>query len=132
MSGVKVGSNTKVYGKIKIIGPKTHLTIGKNCTINEGVMFGTKGRIVIGDNVTLSPRVTIMTSGLDGVHNDKSHYVDSIEISNDVWIASGVFVGGGVEICSGCVVGAHSVVVKPLNEPGLYAGNPSTFKRSIG
>ena len=131
VSGVKVGNGTKIYGKIKIIGPGSNLIIGDNCTINEGVMFGTKGVIVIGDNVTLSPRTTIMTSGLDGTHNEKKHYVDTIEISCNVWVASGVFIGGGVKICSGCIIGAHTVVIKSLDEPGLYVGNPATLKKRI-
>ena len=36
-----------------------------------------------------------------------------------------------VEICDDVVIGAGSVVTKNITEPGIYAGNPASFKRSI-
>jgi acetyltransferase-like isoleucine patch superfamily enzyme len=36
-----------------------------------------------------------------------------------------------VSICDDVVIGAGSVVTKDINQPGIYAGNPAKFIRSI-
>lgn len=36
-----------------------------------------------------------------------------------------------VEICDDVVIGAGSVVTKNITRPGIYAGNPAIFIRSV-
>jgi acetyltransferase-like isoleucine patch superfamily enzyme len=50
-------------------------------------------------------------------------------------IGDNVTIGSGVtilteRICSGAVIGAGSVVVKPIKVKGVYAGNPA--RRCLG
>lgn len=56
-------------------------------------------------------------------------------IAGDCNIGAGVFVGigasisHGVRVSSGSVIGAGTVVVSDLIEPGVYVGNPARFVR---
>jgi putative colanic acid biosynthesis acetyltransferase WcaF len=53
-----------------------------------------------------------------------------ITIGNNAWVAAEAFIGPGVEVGDGTVVGARAVVAKGRLEPwGVYAGNPARFLR---
>lgn len=64
-----------------------------------------------------------------------SHDIDSsnfqliakpITLQPSVWICAEAFVGPGVHIARGCVVGARAVVMKSITEPWtVWAGNPA-------
>ena len=49
----------------------------------------------------------------------------AIRIGDDSWIAGGSFVLSGVTINDGCVVGANSVVNKPLPSNAIAVGSPA-------
>jgi acetyltransferase-like isoleucine patch superfamily enzyme len=55
----------------------------------------------------------------------------SIEIGDDVWIAEGATVLGGVTIGEGAVVAAHAVVTKDVPPRCVAAGNPARVIREI-
>lgn len=52
-----------------------------------------------------------------------------IKIGNDVWIGEGVTCLPGIEIVTGSVIGAGSVMTKSTEPYGIYAGNPAEFIR---
>ncbi len=53
-----------------------------------------------------------------------------VTIGQRVWVAGGAFIGKGVTIPEGCVVGAHAVVTRPFNEPDcVLAGQPARVIR---
>lgn len=71
--------------------------IGKNCRIHEGVTIGTTG----------------------GTNN-------APVIGNNVFIGTGAKIIGNISIADNVAIGANSVVVKTINEPGTtWAGNPA-------
>lgn len=49
----------------------------------------------------------------------------NIVIENDVWIGSKSIIMSGVQISSGAVVGAGSVVTKDVSPYSIVAGNPA-------
>jgi acetyltransferase-like isoleucine patch superfamily enzyme len=51
-------------------------------------------------------------------------------IGNRVAIGSGATILP-VNICDGVVIGAGAVVTKNIDRPGIYAGNPATFRRAV-
>ena len=82
------------------------VTIGEDCFIGHGVMF-------IND-----------TFAKEGpARGDKSLW-KSTEIGNHVSIGSNATIMP-VTICDDVVIGAGSVVTKPIIEAGVYAGNPA-------
>jgi putative colanic acid biosynthesis acetyltransferase WcaF len=52
-----------------------------------------------------------------------------IEVGDDAWVAARAFVGPGVKIGRGAVVGACAVVTRDIDEMDIVAGNPA---RKIG
>lgn len=48
-----------------------------------------------------------------------------VVIEDDVWICAGAFIGPGVRIGQGAVVGARAVVVKDVPPWTVVAGNPA-------
>lgn len=125
--GCKIGSNSFVgpfteIQKDVIIGEKCKIqshaficelvTIGNNCFIGHGVMF-------IND---------LFATGGPAMR-DKD-LLKSTTIGNHVSIGSNATILP-VDICDNVVIGAGSVVTKNITRPGIYAGNPAKFFRSI-
>jgi putative colanic acid biosynthesis acetyltransferase WcaF len=52
-------------------------------------------------------------------------YTKPIRIGSHAWLASGCFVGPGVTIGEGAVLGARGVTFKDLSPWTVYAGNPA-------
>jgi len=48
-----------------------------------------------------------------------------IVVGNDVWICADAFVGPGVTIGDGAVVGARAVVMKDVAPSAVMSGNPA-------
>lgn len=101
--GVVIGNNTRVQSHSFIC---ELVTIGKDCFIGHGVMF-------IND--------TFAKGG--PARGDKSQW-KSTTIGNNVSIGSNATIMP-VDICDHVVIGAGSVVTKPITESGVYAGNPA-------
>lgn len=100
---VKIGSRTKIQSHTFVC---ELVTIGEDCFIGHGVMF-------IND--------TFLTGG-------------PAQGNKDLWrptsIGSHVSIGSNatimpVKITDNVVIGAGSVIVKDITEPGVYAGNPA-------
>ena len=122
--GTDFNRDIRIFGKIKIIGKKSNIHIGKNCTLNEGVLLNGLNKLHIGDNTTLSSNVLIHTGYLTLDKLPRKHESKPIIIGNNVWIASGVVVVAGVTIGNDVVVGDNSVVTKDLDDGYFYAGIP--------
>lgn len=60
----------------------------------------------------------------------QGHSFGSIVICDDVWLGANVVVTSGVNIGSGCVVGAGSVVTRDLPSMTVCAGVPAKPIRS--
>jgi putative colanic acid biosynthesis acetyltransferase WcaF len=50
-----------------------------------------------------------------------------IVVEEQAWIAADAFVGPGVVVAQGAVLGARGVAFKSLDAWSVYAGNPATF-----
>ncbi len=104
----------------------TKLTIGKFCSIAEGVTFILGGEHRL-DWVSTYPfsEFTQNWSHATGVTGHPATKGD-INIGHDVWIGHGAMILSGVTIGNGAVVGAGSVVAKNIPPYAVVAGNPAT------
>jgi sugar O-acyltransferase (sialic acid O-acetyltransferase NeuD family) len=82
-------------------------TVGKGCIINTGATIDHDN--LIKDYVHISPGV---------------HLAGTVKVGQGSWLGIGCIVSNNIYITSGCKVGAGSVVVKDINEPGIYVGVP--------
>ena len=103
-TGVEIDVGTVVMAGVVI---NSSTKIGKGCIINTSSSLDHDN--VIEDYVHISPGAR--TAG-------------SVGIGKGTWLGIGSVVSNNVNICSDCKVGAGSVVVKDITEPGTYVGVP--------
>jgi putative colanic acid biosynthesis acetyltransferase WcaF len=82
-------------------------------------------RVTIGANARISQGAHLCTASHNHHVFSFPLVVGAISIGDDAWIASEAFVGPGVEIGVGAVVGARSVVFHDVGPWSIVVGNPS-------
>ena len=87
------------------------------------------GPIRIGDRVTVSQGAHLCAGSHDFRDPTMALTRPPIRIDDDVWVCADAFVGPGVEIGRGAVVGARAVVVRSVAAGTIVAGNPA---RQVG
>lgn len=120
---------------------KSHLFAGNishsASFIEESVRFGTANFIfaktVINTNVQIGDNNIINTGSIIehevkiGSHNHisvGSILCGRVEIGSECIIGAGAVINDKIKICNGVTVGSNSVVIRSINEPGIYVGNP--------
>lgn len=83
-------------------------SVGKHCIINTSSVIEHDN--VIGDYVHISPKVAIG---------------GTVRIGDGTHIGIGASVKNNTMICNDCVIGVGTVVVKNIDEVGVYVGVPS-------
>ncbi len=106
---VQIGKRNKIQSHAFIC---ELVTIGDDCFIGHGVMF-----------------VNDLFSDGKPAGGDQTKW-KSTKIGNSVSIGSNATILP-VEICDNVVIGAGSVVTKPIQKSGIYAGNPAKLIREI-
>lgn len=126
--GARVGANARIYGTARIWFP-ANLEVGENAVIGPGVHCYSMARITIGAHAVVSQRAHLCA----GTHDvDDSHFqlvARPIVIGPKAWVAAEAFVGPGVTLAEGAVLGARGVTVKDLPAWSIHAGNPARFIR---
>lgn len=120
----KVDKTSRVYPTAKIWLP-SNLFLDSGCTIGPDVKVYNQGEITIGANSIISQGAHLCASTHD--YNDPLHplILAPIKISDNVWICADAFVGPGVTVAEGSVIGARCVVHKDTESWSVYSGNPA-------
>jgi putative colanic acid biosynthesis acetyltransferase WcaF len=122
--GAKIGKGVLIRPSAKFTYP-WKVTIGDHSWIGDDCVFYSLGEIHIGKNVSIAHRDYFCT----GLHDITKITFDiqqkPIFIEDECWIPNDVFVGPGVTIEKGCVVGARSTVLKNLPAGMICYGNPA-------
>lgn len=122
--GATVGRHVHVYPSTHIYYP-WNLEIGEWSSIGEWALIYNLGKVTIGTHTTLSQRVHVCA----GTHDYRTAAMvllkPPVRIGDAVWICADAFIGPGVVIGEGAVVGARSVVVKDVPAWMVLAGNPA-------
>jgi putative colanic acid biosynthesis acetyltransferase WcaF len=122
--GASVGEDVHVYPSALIYFP-WNLRIGDSSSIGEWALIYNLGNITIGKSSTLSQRVHLCA----GTHDYRDPALPlrkpPIVIGDSVWVCADAFVGPGVTIGDGAVIGARSVVVKEVEPWSVMVGNPA-------
>jgi acetyltransferase-like isoleucine patch superfamily enzyme len=112
------------------------ISFGDNVSIHEFSYLDGLGGIFIGDNVSIAHNASIISFEhtydlLEFPIKYNPLITKSIEIADDVWIGCGVRILGGTLIGSRTIVAAGSVVKGQLTNNSIYAGVPAKLKKSI-
>ncbi|GAC1299401.1 MAG: hypothetical protein NVS2B9_05920 [Myxococcales bacterium] len=113
------------------IGSDTYL--GHRVILRAGLGIRLGQHVTIASNVILSgdpghPLDPLARRSQPAPREDLRH----IELGDDVWIAEGATVLGGVRVGAGAVIGAHAVVTRDVPPLCVVGGNPARVLKQIG
>ena len=121
--GAKIGKAPLICGQVKVLMP-WNLVIGDFVAIAERVDIYNFAEVIMGNNVCVSQGVWLCTGSHDYIKKDFPLIWSPIVIGDFSWIAAESFIGPGVSVAEGVVVGARSVVTKDIPAWKVSAGNP--------
>lgn len=102
-----------------------NLTIGMDTAIGDGAILYCLGPVRIGDYSTVSQRAHVCAGSHDHRRRSMVLLRPPITIGSDCWIAAEAFVGPGVTVGDGAILGARAVAFKDLAPWTIYLGNPA-------
>lgn len=126
MFGADIGENCHVYPKVIIWAP-WNLKMGNNSCLANNVICYSQALITIDDGAIVSQGSHLCAGSHDYNDPDFQLIVAPIFIGQNAWIAAEAFVGPGVTIGDGAVLGARGVTFKDIEPWTVNAGNPSKF-----
>lgn len=122
--GARVGRGARVHGSARIWLPG-NLDLGELCLIGPGVNLYNQGRIAIGPRTVISQGAHVCASSHDIADPHFQLILRPIQIDAGAWIAAEAFVGPGVTIGDGAVIGARAALFEDAEANGVYSGNPA-------
>ena len=123
--GAKIGRGVVIRANVNISFP-WRLTIADHVWIGEDVGILTLAPVTIESNVCISQRAYLCTGSHNFRREDFKLRVAPITVREGSWIAAASFIAPGVEVGSGAIVSAGSVVCANVAPNTCVRGNPAT------
>ena len=124
MFGAKVSLKARVSPNVEITMP-WNLEMEDYATIGSYAIIYNTAKIKIGYQATVSQYSYLCSATHDYEDAHFTLYAKPITIKRNAWVAADVYVGPGVTIGEGTVVGARSSVYKDLPPHKVCVGNPA-------
>jgi putative colanic acid biosynthesis acetyltransferase WcaF len=122
--GAKIAAGAGVYGSARIWYP-ANLEMEASAFIGARVNCYCMAKVTLGAYSLVSQGAHLCA----GTHDiEDPHFqllAQPIRIDRRAWIAADAFVGPGVRVGEGAVLGARGVALKDLDAWTVYAGNPA-------
>ncbi len=122
--GGQVSLKARVCPRVRIWAP-WNLTMGDYATLADDVDCYCVAPISIGANTTISQYTYLCGATHDHEHRNFPLEPSPITIGENCWVAADCFVGPGVTIAEGTVVGARSSVFNDLPTWKVCVGTPA-------
>ncbi len=129
--GARIGTNAHPYPSATIWAP-WNLEMGEYSCLSDRVDCYSVDTIRLGPHATVSQYSFLCSASHDYSDPTMPLITAPIVIGKGAWVAADVFIGPGVTIGEGAVVGARSSVFKDVPPWTVVGGNPAGFinKRS--
>ena len=101
--------------------------MGEHSCLADDVDCYNVAPVKIGDNTTVSQKSYLCTASHDISQPNLPLVTAPIVIEDQVWIGADAFVGMGVTVHQGAVVGARASVYKDVDAWTVVGGNPARF-----
>lgn len=127
--GARLGADVHIYPSVVIWAP-WQLTVGDRVGVADGAQLYNLAPLTIGSGCVIS-QGSYLCGGSHDIDSENFQLTAApITLEDYVWVCAGAFVGPGVTIAEGCVLGARGVSTKSITRPWtVWVGNPATFKR---
>lgn len=124
MCGADLAPTARVYSDVVVWWPP-YLSMGEHASMGPGVICYNVGRVTVGALAVVSQRAHLCSGTHDCDDEDFPLRARPIVIGARSWVAAESFVGPGVTIGEGAVLGARGVAFRDLHPWTIYAGNPA-------
>lgn len=125
--GAELGSGVVIRHGVNISFP-WRFKCGSHVWLGENSRFLSLAEIRLGSHVCISQEAFLCT----GTHDYRSPGFDlrtaPIEVEDECWVGARAFLGPGIRVGTGSVVGACAVVTKDIPANHLVFGNPGTIR----
>lgn len=124
--GAKIGQGVNVYSSAIITMP-WNLEIQEWASVGERALIYNLGPISIGAGATISQQAHLCAGTHD--YSDLALPLQKmpIVIGAQAWVCADAFVGPGITVGDGAIVGARAVTTKDVPPWQIVAGNPARF-----
>jgi putative colanic acid biosynthesis acetyltransferase WcaF len=122
--GATIAKNVSVYPSVKIWYPR-NLIMEEQAALGPDVICYCMAKIHLKERAIVSQRATLCAGTHDIDDPEFQLIVKPIELGRSSWVAAEAFVGPGVTIADGAVLGARGVTFKHLEQMQVYGGNPA-------
>jgi acetyltransferase-like isoleucine patch superfamily enzyme len=143
---LRIGSQSIVRCRVDFDSPQGEVVIGDRCYLGASHLVCHTG-IKIGNDVIMSWGVTVVDHNSHAIEwpqrqHDVSDWmrgekrwdavaISPVHIGDRVWIGFGASILKGVNVGSGAVIGAQSVVTRDVPPNTVVAGNPARVVREL-
>ncbi len=124
--GAKIHKTAVIYSSVKIYAPWNLIMEQYACLAPEVDCYNVD-TIFIGAHSTVSQKSYLCTASHNITKPTNPLITLPIIIKDQVWIGAASYIGMGVEIGQGAVVGATASVYKNVNDWEIVGGNPAKF-----
>ncbi|WP_172331812.1 putative colanic acid biosynthesis acetyltransferase [Mangrovicoccus sp. HB161399] len=121
--GAEIGKGCRVAPDCFVWAP-WNLKMGVYACLADGVDCYSQGRITMGDYSTVSQRAFLCTASHSIRTLERPLFSRPITIAPHAWICAEAFIGPGVTVGEGAVVGARAVAMRDVAPWMIVAGNP--------
>lgn len=122
--GARIGRHVNVYRTARIEQP-WNVSIGDWSSVGDHARIYSLGPVSVGRRVTISQYAHLCAGTHDYSYPALPLVRAPIVIGDDVWVCADAFVGPGVTVGAGSVVGARAVAVKDVPPWTVVGGNPA-------
>ena len=122
--GAKIGKSCSIAPSCRIWAP-WNLNLSDYVCLAEGVDCYCVSPIQCESYTTISQRAFLCSASHDVTSLSRPLIHSPILIKEHAWVCAEAFVGAGVTIAEGAVVGARAVVTKDVESWAIVAGNPA-------
>ena len=132
MFGANVHPTAQVYSSARIYYP-ANLTMEAYSCLADGVECYNVAPVTVGAHSTISQGTLLCTASHDITDSHHRLVTAPIVVEDQVWIGARAYIGMGVVVRQGAVVGATASVYKTVEPWTVVGGNPARFikKREI-
>jgi putative colanic acid biosynthesis acetyltransferase WcaF len=122
--GAKVGKDVRIRQSVRVTYP-WKVSIGERSWIGDNVELYSLGDIKVGSDVVISQRSYLCAATHDYQRTSFDMVEGPIVVEDQAWVAADVFVGPGVNIARGALIGARSSVFDDMPEGMVCVGSPA-------
>lgn len=122
--GARIGRSVNIYNSARIQFP-WNLQIDDLAAVGERVILYNLGLLRIGHSATISQGSHLCGGTHDYTTSDMRLRCEPITIERNAWVCADAFIGPGVTVAEGAVVGARAAVFKDVAAWTIVGGNPA-------